>query len=97
MSGIIDATNWYADHMDDRSDKAEWPPKSDHPQPSAEWLKADRLENEAWQAYQKVSDEELQSGEMKQPDYDRLEEARQKWLRAAAQKDEVDYWPKEQK
>jgi hypothetical protein len=89
MAGIIDASDWYADHMEDRSNKADWPLSSAHPQKSAELLEAEHLEEEAWKEYLKAVDEELESGEIKQPDYDRLELARATWLRAASHRDDV--------
>ncbi len=82
MAGVIEAVSWMAEHMEDRSAQGEWPVKpAFHSEPDY-ITEANQKEAEAWQAYQKVADEELQSGEIKQPDYDRLDRARENWLLA---------------
>ena len=80
MSTITDALEWVVMHMEDKRDLTPQPPT--HPVPSYV-TEADENEHEAWQAYMSVVEEELESGDDHEADYDRLQQAKEKWERAA--------------
>ncbi len=93
MSGVIDATNWMSEHMEDKRDLTPQPPT--HPVPQYVY-EADKAEREAWQAYMRVVEEELESGDDHDTDYVRLQQAQEKWQRAAdAQLEARRKWSKE--
>ena len=80
MSTITDALEWVVMHMEDKRDLTPQPPT--HPVPSYV-TEADENEHEAWQAYMSVVEEELESGDDHETDYDRLQQAKEKWEKAA--------------
>ena len=79
MSGIYDWYKWISEHSEDRRDFTPQPPT--HPVPSYV-AEADENEHEAWQAYIRVVEQELES-EKDDPDYERLQQAKEKWEQAA--------------
>ena len=80
MSGIYDWYKWISEHSEDKRDFTPQPPT--HPVPSYV-DEADKAEHEAWQAYMQVVQEELESGDDHETDYDRLQQAKEKWEKAA--------------
>lgn len=97
MSGIIDATNWISEHMEDRSSKSECPPKPTHPVEPDYVIKAAKNEAEAWNAYQKISDQEFADDKVG-TDYKRVNRARRRWLVASDELTKAhNRWAKEQK
>jgi len=95
MSGIIDATNWMSEHMDDKGDRT--------PLPSGRSAKpdfviaAERNEAEAWKVNCKVIEEELES-EKGNTDYERLDKAHKDWLKSRkAVSAAYERWRQEQK
>ena len=80
MSGIYDWYKWISEHSEDKRDLTPQPPT--HPVPSYV-AEADKAEHEAWQAYMQVVQEELESGDDHETDYDRLQQAKEKWEQAA--------------
>ena len=79
MSGIYDWYKWMSEHMEDKRDFTPQPPTHPVPLYVAE---ADENEHEAWQAYIRVVEQELES-EKDDPDYERLQQAKEKWEQAA--------------
>jgi hypothetical protein len=65
--------------MEDKRDFTPQPPT--HPVPSYV-AEADENEHEAWQAYIRVVEQELES-EKDDPDYERLQQAKEKWQKVA--------------
>ncbi len=80
MSGIYDWYKWISEHSEDKRDFTPRPPT--HPVPSYV-AEADENEHEAWQAYMRVVEEELESGDDHDTDYVRLQQAKEKWEQAA--------------
>ena len=80
MNKVYEALHWYAGHIEDKRDLTPQPPT--HPVPSYV-AEADKAEHEAWQAYMQVVQEELESGDDRETDYVRLQQAKEKWERAA--------------
>ena len=80
MSGIYDWYKWISEHSEDKRDFTPQPPT--HPVPSYV-AEADKTEREAWQAYMRVVEEELESGDDHDTDYVRLQQAKEKWEQAA--------------
>ena len=80
MSGIYDWYKWISEHSEDKRDLTPQPPT--HPVPSYV-AEADENEHEAWQAYMRVVQEELESGDDHETDYVRLQQAKEKWEQAA--------------
>lgn len=97
MAGIIEAVSWMAEHMEDRSAQGEWPVMpAFHGEPDYV-IEANRKEAEAWKEYMKVSDEELESGKGN-PDYGRLNSAKERWLSAYREVNAAhERWNKEKK
>ena len=81
MSGVIDATNWMSEHMEDKRDLTPLP--SGRPVVPDYVIEAKHKEHDAWQAYMRVVDEELESGDDHETDYVRLQQAKEKWEQAA--------------
>jgi len=81
MSGILDAIQWVSEHLEDKRDNTPLP--SGHPARPDYIIQAEQKEHEAWQAYMSVVEEELESGDDHEADYDRLQQAKEKWERAA--------------
>ena len=86
MSGIYDWYKWISEHSEDKRDFTPQPPT--HPVPSYV-AEADKAEHEAWQAYMRVVQEELESGDDHETDYVRLQQAKEKWERRAIQKNPI--------
>jgi hypothetical protein len=80
MNKIQEALQWIESHIADKRDFTPQPPT--HPVPSYV-AEADKAEHEAWQAYMRVVQEELESGDDHETDYDRLQQAKEKWEQAA--------------
>jgi len=80
MNKLNQALQWISEHSEDKRDFTPQPPT--HPVPSYV-AEADKAEHEAWQAYMSVVEEELESGDDHEADYDRLQQAKEKWERAA--------------
>ena len=80
MNSILDCLEWMSEHMEDKMDLTPQPPT--HPVPSYV-AEADENEHEAWQAYMRVVEEELESGDDHEADYNRLQQAKEKWEKAA--------------
>jgi hypothetical protein len=80
MNKIQEALQWISEHQEDKRDFTPQPPT--HPVPSYV-AEADKAEHEAWQAYMRVVQEELESGDDHETDYDRLQQAKEKWEQAA--------------
>ena len=80
MSGIYDWYKWISEHSEDKRDLTPQPPT--HPVPFYV-AEADKAEHEAWQAYMRVVEEELESGDDHETDYVRLQRAKEKWEQAA--------------
>ena len=92
MSGIYDWYKWLSEHLEDRRDFTPQPPT--HPVPSYV-AEADENEHEAWQAYIQVVEQELETDDH-ETDYERLQQAQEKWQRAAdAQLEARRKWSKE--
>jgi len=92
MSGIYDWYKWLSEHLEDRRDFTPQPPT--HPVPSYV-AEADENEREAWQAYIQVVEQELETDDH-ETDYERLQQAQEKWQRAAdAQLEARRKWSKE--
>jgi len=81
MSGVIDATNWMSEHMEDKRDLTPLP--SGRPVVPDYVIEAKHKEHDAWQAYMRVVDEELESGDDHDTDYVRLQQAKENWEKAA--------------
>ena len=95
MSGVIDATKWMSEHMDDKGDRTPLP--SGHPAKPDYVIAAERKEAEAWKVNCKVIEEELESGK-EYADYERLDQARKEWLKSRkAVSAAYERWRKEQK
>jgi len=58
MSGVIDATKWMSEHMDDKGDRTPLP--VGHPAKPDYVIAAERKEAEAWKVNLKVIEEELE-------------------------------------
>ena len=80
MNKIQEALQWIESHIADKRDFTPQPPTHPVPYNVAE---ADKTEHDAWQAYMQVVKEELESGDDHEADYDRLQQAKEKWERAA--------------
>jgi hypothetical protein len=80
MNSILNYLHWTSKHMEDKRDFTPQPPT--HPVPSYV-TEADENEHEAWQAYMRVVEEELESGDDHDTDYVRLQQAKEKWEKAA--------------
>ena len=80
MNKIQEALQWIESHIADKRDFTPQPPT--HPVPSYV-TEADENEHEAWQAYMSVVEEELESGDDHEADYNRLQQAKEKWEKAA--------------
>jgi len=95
MSGVIDATNWMSEHMDDKGDRTPLP--SGRPVVPDYVIEAKHKEHDAWQAYLKAINEELES-EKGNPDYQRLAKTHDNWLEADIELHKAyDRWDREQK
>jgi len=79
MNSILDCLEWMSEHMEDKRDLTPQPPT--HPVPQYVY-EADKAEREAWQAYLRVVNEEIES-EVDNPDYERVHQAMRKWAEAA--------------
>ena len=80
MNKIQEALQWISEHQEDKRDFTPQPPT--HPVPSYV-AEADKAEHEAWQAYMRVVEEELESGDDHETDYVCLQQAKEKWEQAA--------------
>ena len=80
MNKIQEALQWIESHIADKRDFTPQPPT--HPVPSYV-AEADENEHEAWQAYIRIIEEELESGDDHDTDYVRLQQAKEKWEQAA--------------
>ena len=80
MNSILNYLHWTSKNMEDKRDLTPQPPT--HPVPSYV-AEADKAEHEAWQAYMRVVQEELESGDDHETDYDRLQRAKENWEKAA--------------
>jgi len=80
MNKLNQALQWISEHSEDKRDFTPQPPT--HPVPSFV-AEADKAEHEAWQAYMRVVQEELESGDDHDTDYVRLQQAKEKWEQAA--------------
>ena len=80
MNKLTEALQWISEHSEDKRDFTPRPPT--HPVPSYV-TEADENEHEAWQAYMRVVEEELESGDDHDTDYVRLQQAKEKWEQAA--------------
>ncbi len=92
MNSILDCLQWMSEHMEDKRDLTPQPPT--HPVPQYVY-EADKAEREAWQAYLRVVNEEIES-EVDNPDYERVHQAMRKWVEAAVIHSEARHkWSKE--
>jgi len=80
MNKIQEALRWISEHSEDKRDLTPQPPT--HPIPSFV-AEADKTERDTWQAYMRVVEEELESGDNHETDYIRLQQAKEKWEQAA--------------
>ena len=80
MNKLTEALQWISEHSEDKRDFTPQPPT--HPVPSYV-DESDENEHETWQAYMRVVEEELESGDDNETDYDRLQQAKEKWEQAA--------------
>ena len=80
MNKIQEALRWISEHSEDKRDLTPQPPT--HPIPSYV-AEADKTERDTWQAYMRVVEEELESGDNHETDYIRLQQAKEKWEQAA--------------
>ena len=95
MSGVIDAIQWMSEHMDDKGDRTPLP--SGRPAVPDYVIEAKHKEDDAWQIYRQIIEEELEGVKI-DPDRQRLGEAYSDWLKAHFEQVEAyERWRQEQK